>query len=202
MAVAIGCLVLLLSSFVSLGNEEDWREASLTFYGNHDYNGDKDKLSDGTCSCAKAKAYGICYNNWCFDTIVNKSMVTAINTAGNNNTRLCGKCVEIRCVQGRYRGLDGAMYGRKSVCYDTNKSIIVQITDSCPELHPNPTNRVFCNITHRHFDLSFWAFGLLAPHKYGVVDAKFRFVPCTQEGTTNRHCCDSDSKEVCEYGDA
>lgn len=170
--------------------KEEWRKTSLTFYGNKAYNGDIYELTDGTCSCLKAKKYGICYNNWCFDKIINKAMVAAINTAGNSNTKMCGKCVEMRCTKGRYRGLSNSQFGMPNVCFNMNKTIVVQITDSCPESHSNPSNKMFCNISHTHFDLSFWAFGLLAPHKYGVIDAMYRFVPCTQKITVAKRCCD------------
>jgi hypothetical protein len=56
-------LLLLIVLACSFGTVAPWESTSVTFYGNHEYNGDKDKITDGTCSCHKAYKYGICYNN-------------------------------------------------------------------------------------------------------------------------------------------
>lgn len=171
-----------------------WKPASITFYGNKVYNNDPYPLSDGSCSCKKAKMYGICYNNWCFDTINDPRMVAAINTPGTENTKICGRCVEMKCSSGRYRGKAGSEFGAPNVCYDMKKSIILQITDSCPEGHRNPNNKKYCSMKHTHFDISFWAFGLIAPHKYGVIDIDYKFVECPKRprqvlGVVNNTCC-------------
>lgn len=169
----------------------DWKTGSATFYGNKEYNGDQDDISDGTCACWKAWKYNICYNDWCFESIKDPKMIGAINTPGSENTAFCGICVELKCTTGRYRGLDWSEFGKDNVCYNNNP-IIIQITDSCPEIHRNPTNKKYCNISHRHFDLSFWAFGKLADHKFGVIDINYKFVDCPPSdllGTTSKHCC-------------
>lgn len=170
----------------------EWKTASATFYGNREYNGDQDAITDGTCACWKASKYGICYNNWCFQSITDPKMVGAINTKGSENTHLCGICVEIKCTSGRYRGLDWSEFGSDKVCYNENDSIIIQITDSCPEIHRNPNNAKYCSVAHRHFDLSFWAFGKLAEHKWGVIDINYKFVDCPSQdklGTKSQECC-------------
>jgi hypothetical protein len=194
------CILLFIGSLHFLNvYASGWRTASSTFYGNNEYNGDRDKITDGTCSCAKARTYGICYNNWCFESIGNPKMVTAINTPRSDNTRMCGKCVRLRCVSGRYRGLPWSEFGEDDICYSREREITLQITDSCPEIHRNPSNKKFCNMAHRHFDMSFWAFGLLAPHKYGVIDIEYRFVNCPKNlpktiGTVNNTCCKEGTK--------
>lgn len=186
-------LLITLASFI-FKYVDGWSPASLTFYGNAAYNNDKDSIHSGTCSCIKARAYNICYNNWCFESISDPRMITAINTHGSQNTVNCGKCVEIKCDVGRYRGTPSSEFGASNVCYNMTKSIIVQITDSCPEIHRNPNNRKYCNASFVHFDLSFWAFAYVANHKYGVVDAKYRYVKCPTNvkktfGVVNNSCC-------------
>jgi hypothetical protein len=187
-------LLTLLVLGVVIGDTLAWNSASATFYGNHDYNGDMDSVSDGTCSCKKTQMYGICYNNWCFESITDPNMVAAINTQGSSNTRMCGLCAKIRCITGKYRGMSGSEFGADNICYDSNKEITVQITDSCPEIHRNPTNHKYCNMSFRHFDLSFWAFGHLAPHKFGVIDIQYEFVSCPVDllssfGVVAKKCC-------------
>lgn len=185
---------MLLMPLASMG--QPWSPASVTFYGNKAYNNDPYPLMDGTCSCKKARMYGICYNNWCFESIANSKMVAAINTRNYTNTNMCGRCVEMKCTTGKYRGRQWSEFGSTNVCHDMKKRIIVQITDSCPEGHPNPSNKKFCSIKHTHFDLSFWAFALVAPHQYGVVDVDYRFVKCPVNlkkiiGVVNNTCCAS-----------
>lgn len=198
--ILIGSLLL---SFSNVHCAANWKPASITFYGNADYNNDPYALTDGTCSCKKAKLYGICYNNWCFDSIGGPKLVAAINTRGIGNTVMCGKCVEIKCTVGRYRGLSWSEFGSTNVCFDMKKRVVLQITDSCPEGHKNPNNIKYCDIKHRHFDVSFWAFAYIAPHKFGVVDIDYRFVKCPQDlkkslGVVNNTCCRNGAK--CMYG--
>lgn len=171
-----------------------WKIGSVTFYGNKNYNQDPYTLNDGTCSCYKAKKYGICYRNWCFQDISQPQMVAAINTPGLSNTRMCGRCVVMKCVRGKYRGLDWSEFGKQNVCRDFTRIITVQITDSCPEAHRNPSNKKFCSNRLRHFDLSFWAFRQLADPKYGVLDIEFKFVKCPPNikasfGVESNVCC-------------
>lgn len=181
-------LSLIFPSYIA------WKTGSVTFYGNKEYNKDPYTLAEGTCSCFKAKAYGICYRDWCFKRIVQPRMVAAINTPGMSNTRLCGKCVLMKCKQGKYRGLDWSEFGKLNVCKNLGKTILVQITDSCPEAHSNPSNKKFCNSRLRHFDLSFWAFEKLVEPKYGVFDIDFMFVDCPKNikeafGVDHGTCC-------------
>lgn len=197
--MAILYLLLLLCHGAIMGSA--WKTgASATFYGN----GDGYAIHEGTCSCQKARSYGICYNDQCFEYIQNPSMVAAINTPGMENTRLCGKCVEVRCVAGRNRGTKSSLHDWRNPCYEAQKTIVVAITDSCPTNHPNPSNAVNCNYyAHSHLDLSYWAFRQLADPNYGIIDVQYRFVPCptaseAKLGTKFSKCCDG--KRQCLYG--
>ena len=200
------CALAILSLPVKTLCSAEWKTASVTFYGDPTppWN-DPYKLSEGTCSCRKARDYGICYNNACFEYISDPKMVGAAATPGLENTRLCGKCVEIRCVPGKYRGLSWSEFGSPNVCYRSRgKSIVIQITDSCPSGHANPSNKKYCNYySSMHFDLAFSAFVKLAPRKYGVVDAEYRFVDCPYDkqrvlGTKWSQCCNK--ARHCLYG--
>lgn len=186
--------------------QNPWQTGSVTFYGNAmaPYY-DPYPLEIGTCSCKKAKDYGICYNNQCFEYIKDPKMVAAIATPGLENTRLCGTCVEMRCVPGKYRGLPWSEFGKPNVCFSNKgKSITVIISDSCPVDHANPNNKKYCNFYQSmHFDLSYWAFKILAEPKYGVVDVEYRFVQCPWDrqkafGTKWATCCDGTRQ--CSYG--
>jgi len=195
-------LILLLFIITTISYTESWRTGSVTFYGNKKFNDDPYTLLDGTCSCYKAKKYGICYANWCFDNIEEPYMVGAINTKGISNTRLCGKCVVMKCKAGRYRGYVWSEFGNENVCYNMSKTIIIQITDSCPEYHDNPSNKKFCNSRIHHFDLSFWAFKKLAPSRFGVIDIEFRFVKCPHKitqafGVKSSYCCNMTQVHTC-----
>jgi hypothetical protein len=200
------CALLLLSIPNGAFADVRWNPGSVTFYSNPNppWN-DPYKLDDGSCSCKKARDYGICYNNACFDYINEPKMVGAAATPGIENTRFCGKCVEIRCVPGKYRGLTWSEFGNPNVCYSPKgKSIVVQITDSCPSGHANPSNKKYCNyFKSMHFDIAFSAFGKLAPHKYGVIDVDYRYVNCPWDqqkrfGTKWSKCCDK--AKQCLYG--
>jgi hypothetical protein len=181
--------------------ESSWvKGATATYYGN----GDGYPLEMGTCSCQKARDYNICYNNRCFETMNDPKMVAAINTPGMENTRLCGKCVKVRCVKGKNRGLVSSKHDWRDPCYDSKKTITVTITDSCPTIHPNPSNAVHCNYhMQSHIDLSFWAFTKLADKEFGIIDIEYKFVPCPLNservlGTKWSNCCDG--KRRCVYG--
>jgi hypothetical protein len=176
-ALALLCMLATKASQAA----ENWRQGSVTFYGNAMapfY--DPYPLMEGTCSCKKAHDYGICYNGICFEKIADPKMVAAITRPGMENTRLCGQCFEIRCTAGKYRGLDWSEFGSPNVCRAPQGSIVVQITDSCPTRHPNESNSKYCVYQPpvTHFDLSYWAFERLADPKYGVVDVQYRSVQC------------------------
>ena len=185
---------------------QTWKTGSVTFYGNAmaPYY-DPYPLAIGTCSCQKARDYNICYNNWCFDSISDPKMVGAAATPGLENTRLCGKCVEIRCAPGKYRGLSYSEFGSPNVCYSSKgKSIVITIVDSCPAGHSNPSNKKYCNYYQSmHFDLAYWAFKNLADPKFGVVDVDYRFVNCPVDkmkafGVKQNTCCNGNRQ--CVYG--
>lgn len=191
-----------------VNNVAAWIPGSATFYGNSaaPYY-DSYRLEDGTCACHKAKASGVCYNGLCFEKIADPKMVAAVNTPRLENTRLCGKCVEIRCSIGKYRGLPLSEFDWRNPCnaIPRKKSITVTVTDSCPESHANPSNAKYCryDTKNMHFDLSFWAFQKLADPLFGVIDIDFRFVPCQESiirktGTIWKTCC-ADSTH-CVYG--
>ena len=181
----------------SSSTPEGWNVASATFYGN----ADGYKLEDGTCSCQKAKDSGKCYNDNCFDSLGDDRLVAAINTPGMENTRKCGQCVELRCVPGKNRGRSDSKHDTEDVCLSKDKTITVAITDSCPEDHENNSNQGNCKMSEgTHFDLSFWAFELLAPTEKGVIDLEYQFVQCPGSGATFSNCCE-DGRQCVTDGD-
>lgn len=209
LSITISFCLLAIVIFVHICHKvaaSEWKGgASATFYGNSGSPFfDAYSLDDGTCSCKKAREYGMCYNNQCFEFIKDPRMTAAINTPGRENTRLCGRCVEIRCIRGKNRGIISSIFDWRNPCYDSNKSIVVSITDSCPTWHSNPSNAQHCNYDKgTHFDLSYWAFIKLADAKFGVIDIKYRFIECPSD-TENKlgikwsKCCDG--KRKCIYG--
>ena len=72
----------------------------------------------------------------------------------------CGQCFEVRCVD-----LDGPWKGR-CITGPNQVSVIVQITDSCPECGAD------------HLDMQALTFHKLAPMEVGRVNIEYRRVEC------------------------
>ena len=82
----------------------------------------------------------------------------------------CGKCKEVKC---------GA-FDFKDDCYNTEASVVVQITDTCPCVYGGNyySNKRWCCGDMYHMDLSVWAFEKLGPKDKGVLGLYWRDVPC------------------------
>lgn len=48
----------------------------------------------------------------------------------------CGKCKEVKCKPTNFNDGYGAWLDRANVCYDTEASVVVMITDTCPCHYP------------------------------------------------------------------
>jgi hypothetical protein len=71
----------------------------------------------------------------------------------------------------------GTKLCEKTTCYDRNKTIFVQIIDICPCDYIYGRQEICCGDIP-HFDLSFWAFELLAHPIQGKMNLLFRPVDC------------------------
>jgi len=73
-------------------------------------------------------------------------------------------------------GSDGKLC-EKTTCYDRDKTLVVQIIDICPCDYIYGRQEICCGDIP-HFDLSFWAFELLAHPMQGKMNLMFRPVNC------------------------
>jgi len=137
-----------------------WSDGRATFYGA----GDGYSIHKG--SCLKG-------------TINYPYHVTALNTgaSGKYPHHKCGECYEVKCFDGPTRGNDWSRFPGPSACKNENV-IKVEVTDSCPCNHPNPSNHKWCCGDKFHFDLSWAAFEKIAQKSMGVIDVKYRHVGC------------------------
>ena len=71
----------------------------------------------------------------------------------------------------------GTRFCEKTTCYDRNKTIFIQIIDICPCDYIYGRQEICCGDIP-HFDLSFWAFELLAHPIQGKMNLLFRPVDC------------------------
>ena len=66
----------------------------------------------------------------------------------------CGQCYEVMCVDGPTRGLNNSRFGGgPSACRDPGrKSVVVQVTDSCPCNYPRnqASNSMWCWCVTNH----------------------------------------------------
>ena len=95
----------------------------------------------------------------------------------------CGRCYEVKCVDGIERGTPTSKLGPWKGCLDAGRrSVVVKITDSCPCFHPNTGNRRWCCGDALHLDLSYLAFEAIAQKEMGVVDLQIRAADCSRWG--------------------
>ena len=95
---------------------------------------------------------------WPYWTVAALSTENSFFKAGPLNG--CGQCFEVRCVD-----LDGPWKGR-CITGPNQVSVIVQITDSCPECGAD------------HLDMQALTFHKLAPMEVGRVNIEYRRVEC------------------------
>lgn len=87
----------------------------------------------------------------------------------------CGRCFEIKCRGFQAVSADGSInLNRYNACYDTNHSIIIKVTDTCP----CDGNANWCCGDMPHFDLGIDAFSRLASAGQGIIGLYYRSVPC------------------------
>ncbi|KAL4422664.1 hypothetical protein ABPG75_008861 [Micractinium tetrahymenae] len=87
----------------------------------------------------------------------------------------CGRCYELKCRGIQATAADGSeSWDRHDACYDTSKTIVIKIVDTCP----CKGNEKWCCGDMPHFDLGNKAFAKLAPQGKGIIGLKFRPIPC------------------------
>ena len=118
-----------------LGDLSGWLDGRSTWYG-----GPSGPGPDGMSILKGSCGYGAKLRN---------HFVAAAQTMGGYNWGLtgeCGRCYEVMCVHGKTRGTAGSSLGPWEGCLDAGRrSVVVQITDSCPCFHPNGgSNKRWC----------------------------------------------------------
>ncbi|KAI8472475.1 MAG: RlpA-like double-psi beta-barrel-protein domain-containing protein-containing protein [Monoraphidium minutum] len=95
----------------------------------------------------------------------------------------CGKCVEVACVNAVFSDNYGGQLERKGACYNESRTVVLQVTDSCPCVHANAySNKRWCCGDMKHLDLGRAVFRELAQERWGVVGARWRVVDCSRLG--------------------
>ena len=176
-----------------LGDLSGWLDGRSTWYG-----GPSGPGPDGMSILKGSCGYGAKLRN---------HFVAAAQTMGGYNWGLtgeCGRCYEVMCVHGKTRGTAGSSLGPWEGCLDAGRrSVVVQITDSCPCFHPNggsnkrwcaamppdqhvPTSTKLtparrCCGDARHLDLSYAAFD-------GAFTCAYRDAPCLTADWQNQLC--------------
>lgn len=90
----------------------------------------------------------------------------------------CGRCYEVKCRGIQAISADGVVnLPRYDACYNTSKSIVVKIVDTCP----CNGNEKWCCGDMDHLDLGKEAFGRLAPEGKGIIGLNYRPVPCSKK---------------------
>jgi hypothetical protein len=108
--------------------------------------------------------------------------VAAVSDTISDFKNSCGTCYEVKCDGYQFKDNYGQTLDRSSgVCFDSDASVVVQVTDSCPCDYPSNaySNKRWCCGDMFHFDLSIWSFEKLADTKWGVIGVQYRRVPCT-----------------------
>eukprot|EP00879_Flechtneria_rotunda_P014411 GHRR01015058.1.p1 GENE.GHRR01015058.1~~GHRR01015058.1.p1 ORF type:complete len:136 (+),score=21.77 GHRR01015058.1:159-566(+) len=122
-AVAASCLALL--SIVLLGNVSPasaWRTGRATFYGNEPW-----YWSIHHGSCGQGYLWPDEGQGW---------DVAALSDTHPEYAGSCGRCYEIKCDDSSMKDGYGEWIDRNDACKDTEASVVVQITDTCPCIYP------------------------------------------------------------------
>ncbi|GAB4824145.1 hypothetical protein N2152v2_011191 [Parachlorella kessleri] len=120
----------------------------------------------GSCGYGKLDGYQFGYD-----------AVAAMPDVFRDYNTSCGRCYEVKCRGIQAISADGSVnLDRQDACYDTSKSIVIKIVDTCP-CHGNEK---WCCGDMDHFDLGAGAFARLAPQGKGIIGLKYRPVPCSQ----------------------
>lgn len=94
----------------------------------------------------------------------------------------CGRCFELKCRPAEINSADGQVkhLDRTNACLDQNKSIVIQVVDTCP----CSDNKAWCCGDTPHFDLGEYTFRKLAENVQGVIGLSWRAVPCSAKNGT------------------
>lgn len=141
-----------------------WNSGRATFYGTDGWS-----IHAGSCQYGQlAEDVGTGWD------------VAALADAAWDFQGSCGKCKEVKCKPTNFNDGYGAWLDRANVCYDTEASVVVMITDTCPCHYPGnyASNKRWCCGDMYHMDLSLWAFEKLADPKWGVIALEWRDVSC------------------------
>eukprot|EP00884_Botryococcus_braunii_P000413 jgi/Botrbrau1/10372/Bobra.146_2s0010.1 len=152
------CLRFQLSAAVT--PLSDWNEGIATNYGGPFDGKNPSDPSWGTLN--GACGYGqLDKGKWPYWSVAALSTQNRFYLA--DNIKGCGQCFEIKCVD--RQGGEETWTGR---CYTGPEqvSVIVQITDECPECKPD------------HIDIQAMTFEKLAPMHLGRVNIQYRRVEC------------------------
>lgn len=161
--VVVACLLACVAA------QGSWRRGRATFYGNEPWLW---SIHHGSCG------YGYIWEDeplgW---------DVAALPDVHYEYSGSCGNCYEVACDPSGFSDNYGNSLDRSSACFDTEASVVVRITDTCPCNYAGNSfsNKRWCCGDMDHFDLSMWAFEKLAPLRWGVIALKYRPVPCDHE---------------------
>eukprot|EP00270_Netrium_digitus_P000160 TRINITY_DN10171_c0_g1_i2.p1 TRINITY_DN10171_c0_g1~~TRINITY_DN10171_c0_g1_i2.p1 ORF type:complete len:303 (+),score=23.77 TRINITY_DN10171_c0_g1_i2:432-1340(+) len=134
-----------------------WQQAHATFYGGADASG----TMGGACG------YGNLYT-------AGYGVLTAAASGVLFEAGLtCGACYRVQCVN-----QPGWSY-----CRNPSKSIVITITNLCPNNWALPSNQGgWCNYPRKHLDMSQPAWEMLAYYGAGIVPVNIARWPCARRG--------------------
>lgn len=78
----------------------------------------------------------------------------------------------------------GNTLDRQGACYDSSKSMVVTVTDTCPCHYPANfySNKRWCCMDMDHLDISVYTYDKLADRKWGVIGLEYKPVGCPSSG--------------------
>eukprot|EP01025_Chloroclados_australasicus_P069772 TRINITY_DN989_c3_g1_i2.p1 TRINITY_DN989_c3_g1~~TRINITY_DN989_c3_g1_i2.p1 ORF type:complete len:495 (+),score=65.81 TRINITY_DN989_c3_g1_i2:121-1605(+) len=158
-------VVMLVGSYF-VKPQSDWKIGRATFYGDEHWLWNIHQGSCGYWYLCPEEGTG-----W---------DVAALPDAHWEYQASCGRCYEVKCNPSFFTDNYGESLDRSYQCYDTEASVVVTITDTCPCNYPNNaySNERWCCGDMDHLDLSVWAFEKLAELKWGVLGLQYRQVAC------------------------
>eukprot|EP01025_Chloroclados_australasicus_P055392 TRINITY_DN66_c1_g1_i2.p1 TRINITY_DN66_c1_g1~~TRINITY_DN66_c1_g1_i2.p1 ORF type:complete len:413 (+),score=49.36 TRINITY_DN66_c1_g1_i2:196-1434(+) len=162
-------VIYAMSLVVAVAAVGDWKIGRGTFYGNEYWLWD---IHQGSCG----------YSYLCPEEGTGWD-ITALPDTHPAYAGSCGRCYEVKCAPVDFSDNYGEKLSRSGVCYDTEASVIVTTTDTCPCYYPTNlySNARWCCGDMDHLDLSVWAFEKLAEKRWGVIGLNYREVPCDHQ---------------------
>ena len=130
----------------------DWVEGRSTWYS---------EIDAGTCN---------------YETIATSTFpygyIAAPNEAFFDDSRACGECYQVQCLDDWDGGTDGCCNVDSNS--GNNSIVTIEITDKCPA----SGNSEWCSGDIDHFDLSTSAFNVIGDTSCGVISMRYRRVSC------------------------